>query len=179
MRTSNPLLRADTFDLQAAEGSATMTIMGTVHKTALLVLAVFGTAIWAWNKLAAEGGAAVYPWLIGSLIGSLVLALVTHWKKHLAYLTAPAYALCEGVILGAISALFETALPGHRHAGDRHHRDDAAGVAVRLPLGPDPRDRELQARRHGGDRRHLRCSTWRAGSCACSVSRCRSCTTTG
>ena len=111
MRTSNPLLRADTFDLRAEAGATSMTIMGTVHKTALLVLAVFGSAIWSWNKLGAEGGAAVYPWLIGSVIASLVLALVTHWKKHLAYLTAPAYALCEGVILGAISALFEQRFP--------------------------------------------------------------------
>lgn len=112
MRTSNPLLQANTFDLRAEAGATSMTIMGTVHKTALLVLAVFGSAIWSWNKLGAEGGAAVYPWLIGSVIGSLVLALVTHWKKHLAYLTAPAYALCEGVILGAISALFEQRFPG-------------------------------------------------------------------
>jgi len=112
MRTSNPLLTANTFDTTAEAGTQTMTIMGTVHKTALLVLAVFGTAIWSWNKLAAEGTAAVYPWLIGSVIGSLVLALVTHFKKSAAFVTAPAYALCEGVILGAISALFEQRFPG-------------------------------------------------------------------
>lgn len=112
MRTSNPLLRADTFDLRAEAGATTMTIMGTVHKTALLVLAVFGSAIWSWDKLAAEGRAAVLPWLIGAMIGALVLGLVTSWKKHLAYLTAPAYALCEGVFLGTISALFEQRFPG-------------------------------------------------------------------
>ena len=86
--------------------------MGTVHKTALLVLAVLGSAFWSWNKLVAEGDQAVYPWLIGSVIGSLVLALVTHFKKEIAFVTAPAYALCEGVFLGAISAMFERKFPG-------------------------------------------------------------------
>lgn len=112
MRTSNPLLTANTFETTAEAGTQTMTIMGTVHKTALLVLAVFGTAIWSWNKLAAEGAQAVYPWVIGSLIASVVLSLVTHFKRSAAFVTAPAYALCEGVFLGAISALFEQRFPG-------------------------------------------------------------------
>jgi uncharacterized YccA/Bax inhibitor family protein len=112
MRTANPVLRSDTFDVRAATGAGTMTIMGTVNKTALLVLAVFGSAIWAWRKLLTEGGAHVYPWLIGSLIAGGVLSLVTVFKKEIANLTAVPYALCEGVLLGAISAAMESRFPG-------------------------------------------------------------------
>ncbi len=112
MRTSNPLLRADTFDLQAAPAAATMTILGTVHRAAFLVLVVLGTAMWSWQELAAQGGKAMYPWLIGSLIGGFVLALVTSFKKTAAPITAPLYAACEGVVLGAISAAFEARFPG-------------------------------------------------------------------
>ena len=112
MRTSNPLLRADTFDLRAATADATMTVLGTVHKTAFLVLIVLGTAMWSWQELAAQGGQAMYPWLIGALIGGAVLALVTHFKRTIAVVTAPLYAACEGVVLGAISAAFEARFPG-------------------------------------------------------------------
>ena len=46
------------------------------------------------------------------MVGALVLCLVTVFKKEWAAFTAPGYALCEGLFLGAISALFETRYPG-------------------------------------------------------------------
>lgn len=114
MRTSNPMLRAETFDLRAQAGASTMTIMGTVHKTALLVAIVFAAAIWSWQLLLQAGGATreMYPWLIGAGIGGSVLALVTWFKQGWARFTAPVYAACEGVFLGAISAIFEMRYPG-------------------------------------------------------------------
>jgi len=112
MRTSNPLLRADTFRAHAAAGADTMTIMGSVTPTALLVAAVFGTAIWSWRELLHAGSQAVYPWVIGGLIGGGVLSLVTYFKPLLAAYTAVPYALCEGLFLGAVSAAFEARYPG-------------------------------------------------------------------
>jgi uncharacterized YccA/Bax inhibitor family protein len=116
MRTANPILRADTFDLRAGEREATMTIMGTVHKTGLLVLIVFAAAIWLWNKFPIAGQGQVppglYPWVVGGLIGGLVLGLVTRFKRDIARFTAPLYAVCEGLLLGGISALFDARFPG-------------------------------------------------------------------
>jgi uncharacterized YccA/Bax inhibitor family protein len=45
-------------------------------------------------------------------IGGLILALITILKKQWAGTTAPLYALCEGLVLGAISLVFEKAYPG-------------------------------------------------------------------
>ncbi len=115
MRTSNPALRADTFDLRADPAAATMSVMGTVNKTGLLVFLVFGSAFWIWNRFPPTSGAAaagLYPWLIGASIGGLVTALVTMWQKQWAAITAPLYALLEGVVLGGISAFFESMYPG-------------------------------------------------------------------
>jgi uncharacterized YccA/Bax inhibitor family protein len=112
MRTSNPMLRASTFDARAEAGVSQMTILGTVHKTALLVLIVFAAATWSWNRLATEGGEAMYPWMIGSSIGGLVLGLVTCFRQTIAHITSPLYAACEGVFLGAVSALLDTMYPG-------------------------------------------------------------------
>ena len=48
-----------------------------------------------------------------------IVALVTVFKKTWAPVTAPLYAVLEGLFLGGISAMFEAALPGHRDAGGR------------------------------------------------------------
>ncbi len=115
MRTANPILRANTFDLRAAPNTTTMTIMGTVHKTAFLVLIVLGFAMWVWKEFPVVGGripAGLYPWLIGGVIGGLVMALVTRFKMDAARFTAPIYAACEGIVLGGISALFDSIYPG-------------------------------------------------------------------
>jgi uncharacterized YccA/Bax inhibitor family protein len=115
MRTANPILRADTFDLRAGTTQSTMTIMGTVHRTALLVLIVLSSAIWIWHEFPIAGReipAGLYPWMIGGAVGGLVLALVTSFKRDWARVTAPLYAACEGLFLGGISALFDKLHPG-------------------------------------------------------------------
>jgi uncharacterized YccA/Bax inhibitor family protein len=50
--------------------------------------------------------------LFGSLIGALVLALVTSFKPKLARITGVLYALLEGVVLGAISAYYGALFQG-------------------------------------------------------------------
>ena len=52
------------------------------------------------------------PFLIGGGIGGLILALVTVFKREWSGFTAPAYAVCEGLVLGGISAIFELKFPG-------------------------------------------------------------------
>jgi uncharacterized YccA/Bax inhibitor family protein len=115
MRTANPALRAETFDIGADPAAATMTVMGAVHKTALLVFLVFTGAYWTWQQfppVAGEFPVGLKPWLYGSAIGGAVVALVTMWQKHWAAFTSPIYALLEGIFLGGISALFEASFPG-------------------------------------------------------------------
>ena len=50
--------------------------------------------------------------MLGGAIGGLVLALVTVFKKTWAPITAPLYAVVEGVFIGALSAIFEMRYPG-------------------------------------------------------------------
>ena len=92
-----------------------MTINGTVNKTGFLLLLVGGAAVWSWQKAAATvptEQSALYPWMIGSSILGLVIALVTVFKKTAAPYTAPAYAVVEGVFLGILSYFFEMRFPG-------------------------------------------------------------------
>ena len=50
--------------------------------------------------------------MIGGLIGGLVFALITVFKAQWSMWTAPLYAICEGLFLGALSGFIETQYPG-------------------------------------------------------------------
>jgi uncharacterized YccA/Bax inhibitor family protein len=111
-KTSNPALNEKTFDNRAALAGDTMTLQGTVNKTGLLLLCVVGTAAWTWGLAHSQAPEAAMPWMIGGLIGGLVFALATIFKKEWSPFTAPLYALCEGLALGGISAFLERVYPG-------------------------------------------------------------------
>ena len=110
-RSSNPVLKEKAFAGQLATGEA-MTIQGTVNKTGLLLLLMVVSAAWTWGLSHSETPAAAYPWMIGGALGGFVVALVTVFKKTWSPLTAPIYALLEGLFLGGISAVFNRSYPG-------------------------------------------------------------------
>ena len=110
-KTSNPALNAQTFDNRAAVGGEAMTLQGTVNKTGLLLFCAVATAAWTW-WLARTQPQAVTLCLWGGLIGGLLFALATIFKKEWAPVTAPIYALCEGFALGGISEVLNRAYPG-------------------------------------------------------------------
>jgi uncharacterized YccA/Bax inhibitor family protein len=114
MRTSNPALKGDLFRTQAgAFGADAMTVSGTVNKTGILSICVIATAAWTWNRfLNSPSPEVVLPSIMIGAIGGFVLALVTIFKKEWSPVTAPAYALLEGLVLGGVSAMFELRFPG-------------------------------------------------------------------
>ena len=112
MRSGNPALNDSTFlDLRTGAlvgGPArAMTLNGTVNKTGLLLLLCVMTAAFAWSQVSTPAGiVGAGPYMWGGLIGGLVLALVTIFKKEWAPVSAPLYAIVEGLFLGAISAMY-------------------------------------------------------------------------
>src|SRR5579859_4066663 len=139
MRTSNPALNENIFRNQSGnqngqfgaraiqygerfggslpEVTSRMTLNGTINKTGVLLVLAMATAAWTWFQFLqagnpAEGMSAVMPWMMGGMIGGLVFAMITIFKKEWASVTAPAYALLEGLVLGSVSALFELRFPG-------------------------------------------------------------------
>lgn len=117
MRSANPAL-GDRFlaereaGARAAAGEA-MTLGGTVNRTAMLLVIIVMAASFTWRMtMDAESAGAAGPWMIGGLIGSLVFAMITIFKKTVAAFTAPLYAICSGLMLGGISAMFEARFPG-------------------------------------------------------------------
>jgi uncharacterized YccA/Bax inhibitor family protein len=113
MRTSNPTLNDKVFKGLSGAVGETMTLEGTVNKTGILLLCAVATAAWTWHlAMNPETLPLDYVLLLVGLFGGLIFALVTTFKKTWAPVTAPIYALLEGLVLGGLSATLEQRYPG-------------------------------------------------------------------
>jgi len=113
MRTSNPALNDKAFrGLPGALGE-TMTLEGTVNKTGILLLCAVATAAWTWHLAMNPDTLPMdYMLLLVGAFGGFIFAMVTVFKKSWAPVTAPIYALLEGLMLGGLSATLEVRYPG-------------------------------------------------------------------
>ena len=119
-KTSNPALGNNTFnglsDSQyggAIDATSRMTLSGTVNKTGILLICAIATAGWTWHQfLQTRDIADVAPLMLAGVIGGFICAIVTVFKKEWSPVTAPLYALLEGLALGGISAAFDLRYPG-------------------------------------------------------------------
>lgn len=84
-----------------------MTLQGLINKTGILLLLCLASGAFAWTHPELRG-----PLLLVGLIGGLVACLVGTFKPATAPVAAPAYAILEGLCLGAISQVIELRYPG-------------------------------------------------------------------
>ena len=107
MRTSNPTLK----DRYLAENPAVtagqaMTIQGTATKSIILLLVTIFSASFTWREYLAGNTGILMPALLVGGLGGFVVALVAAFKPRWAPVTAPLYAVLEGLFLGAVSASY-------------------------------------------------------------------------
>jgi uncharacterized YccA/Bax inhibitor family protein len=138
MRSGNPALGAKTFEQYRAEAGGTaamdpssgatsipgapvapaeagrMTVQGAVNKSLFLIGLVLLTGAYVWNLFFQNPDQPdlILPYLWGGLIGGLIIAMITIFKKTWAPVLAPVYAGLEGLALGGLSAVFEAQYPG-------------------------------------------------------------------
>lgn len=120
MKTSNPALGENTFRGYSGGGysnyidaASRMTLSGTVNKTGILLILSAASAAWTWYRFMTSGDpGSVASLLMLGAIGGLIFAMVTIFKKEWAPVTAPLYALLEGLVLGGISAVTNVRYPG-------------------------------------------------------------------
>ena len=110
-KSGNPTLSekrfSDTILDDVVSHENAMTVRGTLNKFGFLFLLVMGTAFYSWKEFA--GGGNVQPLILIGAFGGLVVAIVMIFKKEWAPWLAPAYALLEGLFVGAISAYYNFA----------------------------------------------------------------------
>lgn len=113
---ANPVLsRAfDSKDTQTAQPPVidtgdTMTMGSVVRQTGFLFLLLLGGAVFGWTQANVENFGLIF-W--GPLLAALVILIVTVVKPQWARITAPLYAVVEGVLVGAISKIYSQAWDG-------------------------------------------------------------------
>lgn len=106
-RSANPALNVFQESLPYSQ-SHSMTIQGTVNKTGILLVILILVASFLWGAQPASLGV----WAMVGVVGGLIAAVVTMFKKEWVSYTAPVYAVFQGLALGAISTIFEARYPG-------------------------------------------------------------------
>jgi uncharacterized YccA/Bax inhibitor family protein len=104
MQTDNPVLRDGYFDRATSES---MTVEGVINRAFIMLALLVAAAIPAWHASGAYGAI-----ILGGLLLGLGLAMATIFMPDYAFLTAPLYAIAEGALLGAFSAVMEAQYPG-------------------------------------------------------------------
>ncbi len=113
MSSSNPFVSEKKFS-QSSLGNTinsggAMTIQGAVNKTLILAAILIVTALVSASMIGV-GSAYLTPILYGSMFLGLGLALLTNFKPSIAHITAPAFALVEGVLVGVVSGAYASML---------------------------------------------------------------------
>jgi uncharacterized YccA/Bax inhibitor family protein len=112
MRSGNPALSKKSFEgFDVFDQSHLMTLNGTVVKTGILLTLVIGGAAVTWNAVLQQN-ANVGPLMMGGLFGGLIFGMITCFKPNWAPVTAPVYAIAEGLFLGGFSAFINARYPG-------------------------------------------------------------------
>lgn len=114
MRSSNPVMTGRIFEKAgvADTGSGVMTINGTINKIGLLLLIVIAAAAYTWKMVTGANPGNAGTLAVTGAIGGFIMALVTVFRPQSSAITAPIYAILEGLFLGAISAIINRAYPG-------------------------------------------------------------------
>lgn len=110
---SNPILNDERFSPQERilEGEP-MTIQGTVNKIIMLFVCLLAGCGISLYLLFNGMEPALAPLMGISGLIAFILVLITCFKISRAKYLAPPYALFEGILLGGVSALFESAIQG-------------------------------------------------------------------
>ncbi|OAI49625.1 hypothetical protein AYO44_06370 [Planctomycetaceae bacterium SCGC AG-212-F19] len=114
MATANPAMNPAVYERAglAESPAAVMTVQGAALKTAVLLGILLLTGVFTWTQaMNGETGLANGLMALGG-IGGFIVALVTVFFPKAAPITAPIYAALEGLLLGGVSASFETVYSG-------------------------------------------------------------------
>jgi uncharacterized YccA/Bax inhibitor family protein len=115
LRTSNPTLRANTFNryayLTGANPATLMTVNGAINKAlALFTILLFSAIGGAYVTL--SNPAIAMPLMLGGVLIGFGLAIVISFKNDLAPVLSPVYAVAEGIAVGAISLIYASMYSG-------------------------------------------------------------------
>ena len=110
---SNPIFseKAMQSDTSAVQG-VPMTINGVINKTGFLLICLLMSSFTVWNMYFQGFTDKVQMLTMVGLAVSIIAFIVIMFNRKVISIAAPVYAIGEGLLLGGITAYFETAYPG-------------------------------------------------------------------
>jgi uncharacterized YccA/Bax inhibitor family protein len=112
--TGNPAFNPARYDTRAAPGRPTLSVRGTAAKAFVFTLFVIGGAVLGWSQVTPDAGGRVawpwWTWWVG--LAAFVFAVITLSRPQAAAATGLVYAVLEGTVLGAVSAIYEVRWDG-------------------------------------------------------------------
>lgn len=114
MKSSNPVMTGKIYEKAGgvSAGVDAMTINGTINKIGLMLLLVIGAAAYTWKIVMGENPGSAGTLAMVGAIGGFIMAMITVFRPQSSAITAPIYAILEGLFLGAISAVINARYPG-------------------------------------------------------------------
>jgi uncharacterized YccA/Bax inhibitor family protein len=113
MAFSNPAFTDSAIARARAEGgTGVMTVAGAAWKSFVLVLLAAASAGYTWYQILQVPGRNINGIILGGVIAALIVAVITSFKPNVARITAPIYAVLEGIALGGVSYIYEAQFKG-------------------------------------------------------------------
>lgn len=109
--TSNPMTQEKIYDGAILDGEP-MTVSGAVNKTIILLLTTFAVGVFSWTQAFNGYMDKVIMLMWGGIIAGFILAIIMRFKPQNAKVLSVAYAVCEGLAIGGLSAMYEMQLKG-------------------------------------------------------------------
>ncbi len=109
--SSNPMINSNVQENVILEGKP-MTVQGAINKTLILLGIVILSGLYTWNLCAQGFSDKAGLMAIVSSIAGLILAIVASFNPKSSPITAPAYALCEGLVVGSVSFMYASLYEG-------------------------------------------------------------------
>ncbi|MDQ3569460.1 MAG: Bax inhibitor-1/YccA family protein [Actinomycetota bacterium] len=101
------------FEGAGAPPRSRMTLEGVIRRSAILFPILLVTAWLGWNSVErTELGVRLPGWLLPAVLVGLGVAVLTIFKPKVSPYTSPVYAAVEGLVVGAISAMYNFQFDG-------------------------------------------------------------------
>lgn len=114
-KSSNPALNDKIIQglgvQETALAQEPMTVAGAVNKSFILLALALASAVFTWTQTLGTGVVnPVFVW--GGALGGFIVAMITIFRPQSSNITAPIYAVLEGLFLGSISAMYASMYDG-------------------------------------------------------------------
>ncbi len=109
---ANPILNNNFTEQERVLQGEPMSINGAINATGFLGVVLLLSAVFSWTRFTAGYTDMAMMLTKGGAIAGFVLAMIIVFAARTNKYLISAYAACEGLVLGGISAVFEASIPG-------------------------------------------------------------------